>query len=161
MLVHLAGMLLNIPLNYALINGRWIFPEMGIAGAGLGTAVSWGAMALLFTGLVFLLGIGSGTSASGTLTLMVDFTTVELAGLLMGVWTIAHQLAEVVGNILGGVLVDGVFAMSQSYHAAFSTVFALEIIAAMVALALLSRISVSAFLGSEWPDIKKGVTVAA
>ena len=36
MLIHLAGMLLNIPLNYALINGRWIFPEMGIAGAGLG-----------------------------------------------------------------------------------------------------------------------------
>ncbi|WP_373499273.1 MATE family efflux transporter [Desulfococcus sp.] len=53
MLVHVAGMLLNIPLNYALIYGRWIFPEMGIAGAGLGTVISWGAIALLFTGLIF------------------------------------------------------------------------------------------------------------
>lgn len=53
MLVHLVGMLLNIPLNYALINGRWIFPEMGIAGAGLGTVISWGAIALLFAGLIF------------------------------------------------------------------------------------------------------------
>lgn len=53
MLIHLAGMLLNIPLNYALINGRWIFPEMGIAGAGLGTVVSWAAIALLFTLLIF------------------------------------------------------------------------------------------------------------
>jgi MATE family multidrug resistance protein len=51
--VHLAGMLLNIPLNYALINGAWIFPEMGIAGAGIGTVVSWGAMVFLFVGLIF------------------------------------------------------------------------------------------------------------
>jgi BCD family chlorophyll transporter-like MFS transporter len=103
----------------------------------------------LFIGLVLLLGIGSGVSASGALTLMVDFTTPERAGLLMGAWTIAHQLAEVVGNVLGGVLVDVVFALSGSYLAAFGTVFGLEIIAAMVGLALLSGISVSAFLGTE------------
>lgn len=53
MLIHLAGMLLNIPLNYALIYGRWIFPEMGIAGAGLGTVISWAAIALLFAGMIF------------------------------------------------------------------------------------------------------------
>jgi len=103
----------------------------------------------LFIGLVFLLGIGSGVSGSGALTLMVDFTTPERAGLLMGAWTIAHQLAEVVGNVLGGVLVDVVFGLSGSYLAAFGTVFGLEIIAAMVGLALLSRISVSAFLSTE------------
>jgi BCD family chlorophyll transporter-like MFS transporter len=114
----------------------------------------------LFIGFIFLLGVGSGISASGTLTLMVDFTTAELAGLLMGVWTIAHQLAEVIGNTLGGVLVDGVFALSDSYLAAFSTVFGLEIVAAMVALTLLSRISVSAFLGKESPGIEKSFAVA-
>jgi BCD family chlorophyll transporter-like MFS transporter len=102
----------------------------------------------LFIGMVLLLGIGSGISASGTLTLMVDFTTPERAGILMGAWTIAHQLAEVVGNLLGGVLVDGVFALSGSYLAAFGTVFGLEIIAALAGLGLLSRINVSAFLGS-------------
>lgn len=114
----------------------------------------------LFIGLVFLLGIGSGISASGALTLMVDFTTPELAGLLMGTWTIAHQLAEVVGNILGGVLVDGVFALSGSYLAAFGTVFGLEIVAAMVGLALLSRISVAGFLGTQSHDIEKSCAVA-
>jgi len=114
----------------------------------------------LFIGLVFLLGIGSGISASGALTLMVDFTTPELAGLLMGTWTIAHQLAEVVGNTLGGVLVDGVFALSGSYLAAFGTVFGLEIVAAMVGLALLSRISVAAFLGTGSHDIEKSFIVA-
>jgi len=114
----------------------------------------------LFIGLVFLLGIGSGVSASGTLTLMVDFTTPELAGLLMGAWTIAHQLAEVVGNTLGGVLVDGVFALSGSHLAAFGTVFGLEIVAAVVGLALLSRISVSAFLGREPHEVEKGYAAA-
>jgi BCD family chlorophyll transporter-like MFS transporter len=99
----------------------------------------------LFIALVLLLGVGSGFTASGTLTLMVDFTTPKSAGLLMGAWTIAHQLAEVLGNLLGGVLVDTVLIVSGSYLSAFGTVFGLEIVAAMVGLALLTRISVSAF----------------
>jgi BCD family chlorophyll transporter-like MFS transporter len=103
----------------------------------------------IFIGLVLLLGIGSGISASGALTLMVDFTTPENAGLLMGAWTIAHQLAEVMGNILGGVLIDGALALSGSYLVAFSAVFGVEIIAAILGLALLSRISLSAFLERE------------
>jgi BCD family chlorophyll transporter-like MFS transporter len=103
----------------------------------------------LFIGLVFLIGIGSGISASGALTLMVDFTTPEQAGLLMGAWTIAHQLAEVVGNIMGGVMIDSVFALSSSYLAAFGTVFGFEIIAALTGLALLSRISISTFRGAK------------
>jgi BCD family chlorophyll transporter-like MFS transporter len=113
-----------------------------------------------FMGLVFLLGIGSGVSAAGTLTLMVDFTTPELAGLLMGAWTIAHQLAEVVGNLLGGVLVDRVFALSGSHLAAFGTVFGLEIVSAMVGLALLSRIRVSALLDTESHEVETSYAVA-
>ena len=99
----------------------------------------------IFSILVFVLGVGSGITGSGALTLMVDFTTPEQAGLLMGAWTIAHQLAEVVGNLMGGVLVDSVFAQTQNYLAAFGTVFGLEIIAAVVGLGLLSRIDVSVF----------------
>ncbi|UCC76090.1 MAG: MFS transporter [Anaerolineales bacterium] len=103
----------------------------------------------LFLMLVFVLGVGSGLSAAGALTLMVDFTMPEQAGLLMGAWTVAHQLAEVVGNIMGGVVIDTVFAVSNSYLAAFSTVFGLEVVAAIAALTLLSRLSVAAFLTSE------------
>ncbi|HIP97167.1 MAG TPA: MFS transporter, partial [Anaerolineae bacterium] len=99
----------------------------------------------LFVALVFLLGIGSGASGAGALTLMVDFTVPEQAGLLMGTWTIAHQLAEAIGNAVGGVLIDGVLALSSSHLAAFGVVFGLEVVAALAALALLSRISVAAF----------------
>ncbi len=53
MVANLIGMLANIPLNYALINGFWIFPELGIVGAGLATVVSWGIITLLLAGQAF------------------------------------------------------------------------------------------------------------
>ncbi len=40
MIVYMIGTLVNIPLDYALINGIWIFPEIGILGAGIATVTS-------------------------------------------------------------------------------------------------------------------------
>jgi BCD family chlorophyll transporter-like MFS transporter len=144
-----------------LLCGMWVVNRVGrkqvtavglvivaAAFAGLILAGAAGEQAL-FIGLVFLLGVGSGISGSGALTMMVDFTTPEQAGLLMGAWTIAHQLAEVLGNLLGGVLVDVVFSASGSYLAAFGTVFGLEITVAMVGLALLPRVNLSRLLEAE------------
>ena len=37
MLVNLAALVINIPLNYAFIYGKWGAPEMGLNGAGLAT----------------------------------------------------------------------------------------------------------------------------
>jgi BCD family chlorophyll transporter-like MFS transporter len=136
-----------------LVCGIWVVNHLGrkqVTAFGLAIVAAAFAGVILaglagqqaaFTGLVFLLGVGSGISGSGALTMMVDFTTPEQAGLLMGAWTIAHQLAEVLGNLLGGVLVDTVFSVSGSYLAAFGSVFGLEIGVAVVALALLPRIS--------------------
>jgi MATE family multidrug resistance protein len=53
MIIHTLGMLLNIPLDYALINGWWILPEMGILGAALATVASWAAIMLLLVWIVF------------------------------------------------------------------------------------------------------------
>jgi BCD family chlorophyll transporter-like MFS transporter len=156
-----------------MICGIWLVNRMGrkrVTGTGLViVALAFAGLITagvikqrgLFIGLVLLLGVGSGISAAGMLSLMVDFTTPEQAGLLMGAWTIAHQLAEVAGNFLGGVLVDGVFAISDSYLAAFGTVFGLEIVAAIVGLGLLSRISVSAFLDTEPREVETGYAPAA
>ncbi len=144
-----------------LSSGMWLVNRLGrkpIAATGL-VIVAFSFVGLILSGvmesrplflmLVFVLGVGSGLSAAGALTLMVDFTMPEQAGLLMGAWTVAHQLAEVVGNIMGGVVIDTVFAVSNSHLAAFSTVFGLEVVAAIAALTLLSRLSVAAFLTSE------------
>ncbi len=51
--INLIGMIWNIPLDYALINGVWIFPEMGIRGAGIATVSSWTLIALLYCILIF------------------------------------------------------------------------------------------------------------
>ena len=53
MVITLIGTLFNIPLDYALINGIWIFPEWGIFGAGIATVMSWLLVALIFAFLVF------------------------------------------------------------------------------------------------------------
>lgn len=53
MLVDIAGALLNIPLDYVLINGIGPFPELGIRGAGYATAISWAFSAVLFVIIIF------------------------------------------------------------------------------------------------------------
>jgi MATE family multidrug resistance protein len=53
-LINLAGALFNIPLDYALINGLWGFPEWGIAGAGLATVLAWMLITLLYCVWIFL-----------------------------------------------------------------------------------------------------------
>ena len=53
MLVHIIGTLFNIPLDYAIINGVWGFPELGIQGAAIATVLSWILIASIFIILIF------------------------------------------------------------------------------------------------------------
>ena len=149
----LAAMLLG-GTGLAFVKGR---------GRKLVSAVGLVIVALVFVGLtavgsrgdidqfrllVLLLGIGSGLAGAGAMTLMVDFTSPQHAGLLMGAWTIAHQLAEAVGNAGGGIVIDRAYAASGSYVTAFGTLFGIEVIFALVGLVLLARINLEVFQDS-------------
>ncbi len=53
MLANILGMVVNIPLNYCLIYGAWIFPELGIVGAAIATVVSWAVIVLCLAPPIF------------------------------------------------------------------------------------------------------------
>jgi MATE family, multidrug efflux pump len=53
MIIYIIAMFLNVPLDYALINGIWIFPELGILGAAIATVFSWASATLLLGFFVF------------------------------------------------------------------------------------------------------------
>lgn len=53
MIANILGMVVNIPLNYALIYGAWGAPELGIVGAGIATVVAWGVTLLCLAPPVF------------------------------------------------------------------------------------------------------------
>ena len=96
----------------------------------------------IFLGLVFLLGVTTGLSASGMLTAVIEFTTPGRAGLLMGVWGVAHNLGQAFGSLLSGGVVDIVRAFGGDALTAYGAVFALEALLLLSALAVMNRVEI-------------------
>jgi len=134
--------------------GIWLIKRFGYervvrAGLVLGVGVFAGIILAglfhlpnLFLGLVFLLGVTTGLSASGLLTAVIEFTTSTRAGLLMGVWGVAHNLGQAFGSLISGGIVDLVRAFQGDVLIAYTTVFALEGLLLVYALGLLPRINI-------------------
>jgi BCD family chlorophyll transporter-like MFS transporter len=117
-------------------------------GLGLSILVFSGVGVLGLTGapesfrwLVSGLGFCAGLTGAGMLASVVEFTTPERAGLLMGVWGMANMVGHAVGSLMGGVIVDSMRLLTGSALAAYTSLFAGEVVLLVVALTLSLRLS--------------------
>ena len=92
----------------------------------------------LMTGL---LGLGTGLAAASLLVTMIEFTTEARAGLLIGVWGVAHQLGRALSSLVGGLIVDGLLSVSNNNAmVAYGTAFMFEAVLLVGAMMLISHI---------------------
>lgn len=118
-----------------------LISALGFVAISLSPAISPAA----FKGGVFLLGVGNGALTVGTLTIMMDMTTRENAGLFMGLWGMGQALANFVANATGGAIRDVALWISQNHYIGYATAFAIEVIGLVAAIMILRGIDIHEF----------------
>jgi BCD family chlorophyll transporter-like MFS transporter len=130
------------------------FSKEGVArGGAWGALIGFALIALsgpvasmgVFYGGVVLLGLGTGLSTVSNLSLMLDMTTAENVGLFIGAWGMASAVARLLGQLLSGVVRDGVTALAASPVTGYVVVFVIEALFLVVSLVMLRRIDVQTF----------------
>ncbi len=120
-------------MRIGLVLSILVFSGVGAVGlAGAAGAFRW---------MVLALGFCAGLTGAGMLASVVEFTTPERAGLLMGVWGMANMVGHAVGSLMGGVIVDTMRVATGSALTAYTTLFACEVALLIVALGLSLRLS--------------------
>jgi len=120
-------------MRIGLVLSILVFSGVGVVGlAGAPDAFRW---------LVLALGFCAGLTGAGMLASVVEFTTPERAGLLMGVWGMANMVGHAVGSLMGGAIVDTMRLATGSALTAYTTLFAFEVALLIVALGLSLRLS--------------------
>jgi MFS transporter, BCD family, chlorophyll transporter len=133
---------------------------VGLAAAGF-TANPWA-----LRGAVGLFGVAAGLLTTGSIILMIDLTAAEAAGTFIGAWGLAQAIARGTASLLGGALLTlgknltGAATAAEPTAAqllpAYSLVFMTQAVGMLVAIALISRVSVQAFQ----TDTKQAITAA-
>lgn len=137
--------------------GFWVAPRLGkrqtakvgcqlvvlsiilIIGSGFTGNAKFLQLALL------LFGIASGITTTGAVTLMLDLTATETAGMFIGAWGLSQALARGCANVLGGALLDITKKLTTDLVAAYGFVFLLQAVAMLIAIGLLGRVNVQEF----------------
>jgi BCD family chlorophyll transporter-like MFS transporter len=139
------------------LSGFWIVPRLGKK-----RSARWGALTtagcfilIILSGFtanptflraaVFIFGLCSGVLTNSAISLMLDLTAAETAGTFIGAWGLAQAMAQAIGNVGGGALLDVGRHLFGTPVLAYSFVFAIEAVAMLVAVALLKRVNVQEF----------------
>jgi BCD family chlorophyll transporter-like MFS transporter len=87
----------------------------------------------LFVLGVFLIGLGGGLFAHGTLTASMNLAPPDQVGLAMGAWGAVQATASGIGMALGGLLRDGVAQWTNSVTG-YSAVYGIEVVMLLLTL---------------------------
>jgi len=103
-----------------------------------------GNKSIFYTG-VSVLGLATGLATVSNLSLMLDMTTAGQVGVFIGAWGMADALSRLIGNMLSGVVRDGVTLASGNAVLGYSAVFGIEALMLLASLVILHMIDVRAF----------------
>lgn len=142
-----------------LLAGLWVVPRLGkMATARLGCQlIALSLLLLIVAGLtaripflqavMVLFGLAAGIGTNSALCLMLDLTLPQAAGTFVGVWGLAQALSRAIGKLLGGGLYDigRSLPLGEGPYGPFALVLGVELLVALAALVLLSRVNVRQF----------------
>ena len=94
---------------------------------------------------LFLFGLASGVTTTGSISLVLDLTAAETAGTYMGAWGLGQAMARGIAVASGGSVLDLGQSLFTSSKVAYGLVFGIEALGMMLAVWLLSRIDVTEF----------------
>lgn len=150
---------------------RWLPQHYGgITAVGLaGVAVSLGMLMLAALGrnqalvvpALFAFGLASGVYTVGGLSLMIAMTDDRHAGAYLGLWSLAQLVFRGVGIALGGLVLDGISALTGTPALGYAAVFGMELLAAVAAIALLLRVGRLGYLYTPQAAPPEALLVAA
>ena len=147
-----------------LCGGLWIVPTLGkFSAARLGCRLIVTTLLLLLLvgvteqvpllqAVMLLFGLAAGIATNSALVLMLDLTLPQAAGTFVGVWGLAQALSRALGKVFGGGLLDLGRALQHwwfpsipSAFPAYALVLGVEILVALAALFMLSRVNLQQF----------------
>lgn len=103
---------------------------------------------VFFAGVV-LLGIGTGLATVSNVSLMLDMTTAQNAGLFIGAWGMSNALSRLLGSLLAGGVRDVLTQILGNAVMGYAGVFVIQALFLGVSLMMLRRIDVRAFQREE------------
>ncbi len=142
-----------------LAAGLWIVPRLGkMATARLGCRLIAASLFLILLSgltasvpllqfLMVIFGLAAGIGTNSALCLMLDLTLPQAAGAFVGVWGLAQALSRALGKLIGGGLFDlgRLLPLGNGPYPAYALVLSVEVVVALAALQLLSRVNVRQF----------------
>ena len=94
---------------------------------------------------IFIFGIAAGVATIGGISLMLDLTATETAGTFIGAWGLAQAMSRALATVIGGVILDVGKALFSVPMLAYGSVFAIQAVTMLVAIAILGSVNIQEF----------------